>query len=75
VLSRMLYGAAVSLLVGFAACSSAASSAPPSDPGRVPRRLDGHGGDDGGRRQLAFPFVLLAIGIIGVLGPAPDAVV
>jgi len=71
VLSRTLYGARVSLLVGFAAVAVG---------GVVGGALGILAGYRGGwtdsvvmtvaDAQLAFPFVLLAIGIIGVLGPS-----
>jgi peptide/nickel transport system permease protein len=71
VLSRMLYGARVSLLVGFAAVVVGSV---------VGAALGIVAGYRGGwtdtvvmtvaDAQLAFPFVLLAIGIIGVLGPS-----
>ena len=71
VLSRTLYGARVSLLVGFAAVAVGSV---------VGGALGIFAGYRGGwtdsvvmtvaDAQLAFPFVLLAIGIIGVLGPS-----
>jgi len=71
VLARMLYGARVSLLVGFAAVVVGSV---------VGAALGIVAGYRGGwtdtvvmtvaDAQLAFPFVLLAIGIIGVLGPS-----
>jgi peptide/nickel transport system permease protein len=71
VLSRMIYGARVSLLVGFAAVVVG---------GLVGAALGIVAGYRGGwldtaimtvaDAQLAFPFILLAIGIIAVLGPS-----
>jgi len=71
VLSRMIYGARVSLLVGFAAVMVG---------GLVGAALGILAGYRGGwtdtvimtvaDAQLAFPFILLAIGIIAVLGPS-----
>jgi peptide/nickel transport system permease protein len=71
VLSRMVYGARVSLLVGFAAVVVG---------GLVGAALGIVAGYRGGwtdtvimtvaDAQLAFPFILLAIGIIAVLGPS-----
>jgi peptide/nickel transport system permease protein len=71
VLSRMLWGARVSLLVGFAAVVVG---------GLLGAGLGIVAGYRGGRvdtvimtladAQLAIPFILLAIGIIAVLGPA-----
>jgi peptide/nickel transport system permease protein len=71
VLSRMLWGARVSLLVGFAAVGVG---------GLVGALLGIVAGYRGGwadtvimtvaDAQLAFPFILLAIGIIAVLGPS-----
>jgi peptide/nickel transport system permease protein len=71
VLSRMIYGARVSLLVGFAAVLVG---------GIVGASLGLLAGFRGGwtdstimtlaDAQLAFPFILLAIGIIAVLGPS-----
>jgi peptide/nickel transport system permease protein len=71
VLSRMLWGARVSLLVGFAAVGVG---------GLLGAGLGIVAGYRGGRAdtvimtladaQLAFPFILLAIGIIAVLGPS-----
>jgi peptide/nickel transport system permease protein len=71
VLSRMLWGARVSLLVGFAAVGVG---------GLVGAGLGIVAGYRGGwadtiimtiaDAQLAFPFILLAIGIIAVLGPS-----
>ncbi|MBI1962283.1 MAG: ABC transporter permease [Candidatus Rokubacteria bacterium] len=71
VLSRMLYGARVSLVVGFAAVLLG---------GVVGAALGLLAGFRGGfadtvimtlaDAQLAFPFILLAIGIIAVLGPS-----
>ncbi|HJR01187.1 MAG TPA: ABC transporter permease [Methylomirabilota bacterium] len=71
VLSRVIYGSRVSLVIGFAAVlvggilGSAAGLAAGFSSGRV----------DGvimtvADAQLAFPFILLAIGIIAVLGPS-----
>jgi peptide/nickel transport system permease protein len=71
VLSRMIYGSRVSLLVGFAAVLVG---------GLVGSALGILAGFRGGwvdtaimtvaDAQLAFPFILLAIGIIAVLGPS-----
>jgi len=71
VLSRMVWGARVSLLVGFAAVCVG---------GLVGAGLGILAGYRGGwtdtvimtvaDAQLAFPFILLAIGIIAVLGPS-----
>jgi peptide/nickel transport system permease protein len=71
VLSRMVWGARVSLLVGFAAVGVG---------GLVGAGLGILAGYRGGwtdtvimtvaDAQLAFPFILLAIGIIAVLGPS-----
>ncbi|HEX9819739.1 MAG TPA: ABC transporter permease [Methylomirabilota bacterium] len=71
VLSRMLWGARVSLLVGFAAVAVG---------GLLGAGLGIVAGYRGGwadtiimtlaDAQLAFPFILLAIGIIAVLGPS-----
>jgi peptide/nickel transport system permease protein len=71
VLSRMVYGSRVSLLVGFAAVLVG---------GLVGSALGLLAGFRGGvvdtaimtvaDAQLAFPFILLAIGIIAVLGPS-----
>src|SRR5437870_4493228 len=71
VLSRMIHGARVSLLVGFAAVVVG---------GIVGATLGLLAGFRGGwtdtmimtlaDAQLAFPFILLAIGIIAVLGPS-----
>jgi len=71
VLSRMVYGARVSLLVGFAAVVVG---------GLIGATLGVVAGFRGGwtdstimtvaDAQLAFPFILLAIGIIAVLGPS-----
>jgi peptide/nickel transport system permease protein len=71
VLSRVIYGSRVSLLVGFSAVLIG---------GLVGSTLGIAAGFGGGRidgiimtladAQLAFPFILLAIGIIAVLGPS-----
>ena len=71
VLSRMIYGSRVSLLVGFAAVLVG---------GLIGSALGIAAGFRGGwtdtvimtvaDAQLAFPFILLAIGIIAVLGPS-----
>jgi len=71
VLSRTIYGARVSLIIGFAAVVVGAA---------VGGALGIVAGYRGGwtdtvimtvaDAQLAFPFILLAIGIIGVLGPS-----
>jgi peptide/nickel transport system permease protein len=71
VLSRVIYGARVSLLIGFAAVVVG---------GVLGSALGILAGFGGGRAdavimtiadaQLAFPFILLAIGIIAVLGPS-----
>jgi len=71
VLSRTIYGARVSLVVGFAAVVVG------SVVGSALGILAGYRGGwtdtvimTVADAQLAFPFVLLAIGIIGVLGPS-----
>src|SRR5215467_1424895 len=71
VLSRTIYGARVSLVVGFAAVVVG------SVVGAALGILAGYRGGwtdtvimTVADAQLAFPFVLLAIGIIGVLGPS-----
>jgi peptide/nickel transport system permease protein len=71
VLSRMIFGSRVSLLVGFAAVLVG---------GLIGSALGLLAGFSGGwtdtvimtvaDAQLAFPFILLAIGIIAVLGPS-----
>src|SRR5262245_48582808 len=71
VMSRVIYGARVSLIVGFAAVLTG---------GLVGATLGILAGFRGGwldsaimtvaDAQLAFPFILLAIGIIAVLGPS-----
>ena len=71
VLSRVIYGSRVSLVVGFSAVVIG---------GFLGSALGILAGFGGGRvdgvimtladAQLAFPFILLAIGIIGVLGPS-----
>ncbi|MBI2206077.1 MAG: ABC transporter permease [Candidatus Rokubacteria bacterium] len=71
ILSRVIYGARVSLIVGFAAVVVG---------GLVGATLGIMAGFRGGfvdtvvmtlaDAQLAFPFILLAIGIIAVLGPS-----
>ena len=71
VLSRVIYGARVSLVIGFAAVVVG---------GVLGSTLGILAGFGGGRAdavimtiadaQLAFPFILLAIGIIAVLGPS-----
>ena len=71
VLSRVIYGSRVSLTVGFSAVLIG---------GLVGSTLGIAAGYGGGRidgvimtvadAQLAFPFILLAIGIIAVLGPS-----
>jgi len=71
VLSRVIYGARVSLAIGFAAVVVG---------GVLGSALGILAGFGGGRAdavimtiadaQLAFPFILLAIGIIAVLGPS-----
>ena len=71
VLSRVIYGARVSLVIGFAAVVVG---------GVLGSALGILAGFGGGRAdavimtiadaQLAFPFILLAIGIIAVLGPS-----
>lgn len=76
ILTRILYGARVSLSVGFTAV---AISVP------LGVLLGMLGGYFGGRvddvlgritdAQLAIPFILLAIGIIGVIGASPQNVV
>ena len=71
VLSRILYGSRVSLLVGFAAVIVGGLT------GAAAGLIAGFrgGAADGvimtlADAQLAFPFILLAIGIIAVLGPS-----
>jgi peptide/nickel transport system permease protein len=71
VLSRVIYGSRVSLVVGFAAVlvGGVLGSAAGLIAGFSRGRLDGiimTVAD----AQLAFPFILLAIGIIAVLGPS-----
>ena len=77
VLSRMVYGTRVSLAIGFAAVAVG---------GLVGGLLGLVAGFRGGwldeivmtvaDAQLAFPFILLAIGIIAVLGPSfPNLIV
>src|SRR6266851_9335556 len=71
VLSRVIYGSRVSLAIGFSAVVVG---------GLLGSALGILAGFGGGRMdavimtvadaQLAFPFILLAIGIIGVLGPS-----
>ncbi len=71
ILSRIIYGSRVSLIVGFAAVILGGAL------GGTLGLLSGYAGGivdeiimflvDG---QLAFPFILLAIGIIAVLGPS-----
>jgi peptide/nickel transport system permease protein len=71
ILSRIMYGSRISLIVGFAAVMIGGAL------GGVLGLLSGYVGGivdevimfvvDG---QLAFPFILLAIGIIAVLGPS-----
>ncbi len=76
ILSRIIYGSRVSLLVGFL---SVAISLPL---GVLIGLASGYFGgklDDVMMRiadtQLAFPFILLAITIVGVLGPTPRNVI
>ena len=76
ILSRIIYGSRVSLLVGFL---SVAISLPL---GVIIGLVAGYFGgrlDDLMMRiadtQLAFPFILLAITIVGVLGPTPRNVI
>ena len=71
ILSRSLFGARIALLVGFSAVAIAGTL------GLVTGLLAGYFGgrvDDFFMRladiQLAFPFILLAIAVIGVLGPS-----
>jgi len=71
VLSRVIYGSRVSLMVGFSAVmiGGLLGSALGLLAGFAGRRVDGvimTVAD----AQLAFPFILLAIGIIAVLGPS-----
>ncbi|HEY7654721.1 MAG TPA: ABC transporter permease [Methylomirabilota bacterium] len=71
VLSRVIYGSRVSLVIGFAAVlvGGVLGSAAGLAAGFSRGRLDGiimTVAD----AQLAFPFILLAIGIIAVLGPS-----
>jgi peptide/nickel transport system permease protein len=71
VLSRVIYGSQVSLLVGFAAVvvggvlGSAAGILAGFSRGRMDAIIM-----TVADAQLAFPFILLAIGIIAVLGPS-----
>jgi len=71
VLSRVIYGSRVSLVIGFSAVlvggllGSAAGLAAGFSRGRVDAVVMTIAD-----AQLAFPFVLLAIGIIAVLGPS-----
>jgi peptide/nickel transport system permease protein len=71
VLSRVIYGSQVSLLVGFAAVAvggvlgSAAGLLAGFSRGRLDAVIM-----TVADAQLAFPFILLAIGIIAVLGPS-----
>jgi peptide/nickel transport system permease protein len=71
VLSRVIYGSQVSLLVGFAAVvvggvlGSAAGILAGFSRGRMDAVIM-----TVADAQLAFPFILLAIGIIAVLGPS-----
>jgi peptide/nickel transport system permease protein len=71
VLSRVIYGSRVSLLVGFAAVTvggvlgSAAGLLAGFSRGRLDAVIMTIAD-----AQLAFPFILLAIGIIAVLGPS-----
>lgn len=71
VLSRVIYGSQVSLLVGFAAVvvggvlGSAAGIMAGFSRGRLDAIIM-----TVADAQLAFPFILLAIGIIAVLGPS-----
>ncbi len=71
ILSRTIYGARVSLIVGFAAVLIGTVT------GGALGLLSGYAGgivDEiimlAADAQLAFPFILLAIGIIAVLGPS-----
>ncbi len=71
ILSRILFGARIALLVGFSAVAIAGTL------GLLIGLLSGYFGgrvDDFCMRladiQLAFPFILLAIAVIGVLGPS-----
>src|SRR5712692_3496901 len=71
VLSRVIYGSRVSLMVGFSAVAIGGllGSALGLISGFAGRRVDAvimTVAD----AQLAFPFILLAIGIIAVLGPS-----
>jgi len=71
VLSRVIYGSRVSLVIGFAAVllggiiGSAAGLAAGFSRGRLDAVIMTLAD-----AQLAFPFILLAIGIIAVLGPS-----
>ena len=71
VLSRVIYGSRVSLVIGFSAVlvggilGSAAGLAAGFSSGRVDAAIM-----TVADAQLAFPFILLAIGIIAVLGPS-----
>jgi peptide/nickel transport system permease protein len=71
ILSRIIYGARIALLVGLAAVTISGVL------GMVVGLVSGYFGgriDDAFMRladvQLAFPFILLAIAVIGVLGPS-----
>jgi peptide/nickel transport system permease protein len=71
ILSRVIYGSRISLLVGFAAVIIGGAL------GGVMGLLSGYAGGVVDElimlvvdAQLAFPFILLAIGIIAVLGPS-----
>jgi peptide/nickel transport system permease protein len=71
VLSRVIYGSRVSLVIGFSSVlvGGILGSAAGLMAGFGPRRMDAvimTLAD----AQLAFPFILLAIGIIAVLGPS-----
>jgi peptide/nickel transport system permease protein len=74
ILSRMLYGARISLAIGFFAVIIGSLT------GSVIGMVAGYAGgwiDEVlmtiADMQLAFPFILLAIAIIAVLGPSKDA--
>jgi peptide/nickel transport system permease protein len=74
ILSRMLYGARISLAIGFFAVIIGSVS------GSVIGMIAGYAGGwidevlmTVADMQLAFPFILLAIAIIAVLGPSRDA--
>ena len=72
-LSRVIYGGRVSLIVGVSAVllSSSRRHAPRARRGLLRGRLDWTIMTVRQRRVLTFPFVLLALAVIAVLGPEP----